>query len=42
MDLLPEGSRFAVLRHMFASPTHLIVMAVLMIIVMTAVMMMLR
>ena len=42
MDLLPEGTRFALVRHMFANRTHLIVMAALMVAVMAAAMMMLR
>lgn len=40
MDLLPEGTRFALLRHMFSSPVHLIFMVALMVAVMVAVMMM--
>jgi Heavy metal binding domain len=42
MALLPEGTRFGLLRHITSSPLHLIVMAVLMITVMAAAMMMLR
>ena len=40
MDLLPEGTRFGLLRHMISSPLHLTVMAVLMVAVMAAIMMM--
>ena len=42
MDLVPEGTRFALARHMFGKPTHLIVMAALMIALMAAAMMMVR
>ena len=40
MDLLPEGTRFGLLRHMISSPLHLTVMAALMVAVMAAIMMM--
>ena len=40
MDLLPEGTRFGLLRHMISSPLHLTVMAALMVAVMAAFMMM--
>jgi hypothetical protein len=40
MDLLPEGTRFGMIRHIISSPAHLIVMAALMLAVMAAVMMM--
>lgn len=30
MDLLPEGTRFAMLRHLTHNPTHLLVMAAVM------------
>jgi hypothetical protein len=42
MALLPEGTRFGMLRHMVSSPLHLVVMAAVMIAVMAAAMMMLR
>jgi len=42
MDLLPEGTRFALLRHMVGNPVHVIMMAMLMVVVMAAVMMMAR
>jgi hypothetical protein len=42
MDLLPEGTRFALLRHMMSSRLHLVVMAALMAAVMAAIMMMMR
>lgn len=40
MDLLPEGTRFGMLRHIFSSPLH-IAMAVAMLILMAAAMMLL-
>ena len=40
MALLPEGTRFAVVRHMFSSPLHLVVMVSVMIALMAAIMMM--
>jgi len=42
MDLLPEGTRFALLRHMTSSPLHLAVMAVVMVAVMGTAMMLMR
>jgi hypothetical protein len=42
MDLVPEGTSFAMLRHMISSPLHLVIMAVIMLAVMAAAMMMLR
>ena len=42
MNLLPEGTRFALLRHMFASPLHLTIMAAGMVVLMAAAMMMLH
>ena len=42
MDLLPEGTRFAMLRHMASKPLHLVVMLAIMVAVMAAVMMMWR
>jgi hypothetical protein len=42
MDLLPEGTRFGLLRHMMSSPLHLTVMVALMLAIMAAAMMMLR
>ena len=39
MDLLPEGTRFAMLRHMMSKPLHIAVMAAVMIAIMAAVMM---
>jgi len=42
MDLLPEGTRFGMLRHMLSSPLHLAVMAAVMVALMAAAMMMLR
>jgi len=40
MDLIAEGTRFGLLRHMFSNPLHLAIMAGVMILIMTAVMMM--
>jgi heavy metal-binding protein len=42
MDLVAEGTRFALLRHMSSNPLHLVIMTALMVAVMAAVMMMLR
>jgi hypothetical protein len=41
MALLPEGTRFALLRHMM-TPLHLAIMAAVMIAVMVAAMMLMR
>jgi hypothetical protein len=41
MALLPEGTRFALLRHMMA-PLHLAIMAAVMIAVMVTAMMLMR
>ena len=42
MDLLPEGTRFGLLRHMISSPVHLAVMAGVMVALMAAAMMMIH
>jgi Heavy metal binding domain len=42
MALVPEGARFALLRHMLSSPLHLAVMLTLMAALMAAAMMMMR
>ena len=42
MALMPEGTRFGMLRHMMSSPLHLVIMAVAMIAVMAVVMMIAR
>ena len=42
MELLPEGTRFALLRHMASNPLHLAVMVAAMVAVMAAAMMMLH
>lgn len=42
MNLLPEGTRFGLLRHMIGSPMHLAIMAAVMVAIMATVMMMLR
>ena len=41
MELLPEGTRFALLRHMASDPLHLALMVAAMLAVMAAAMMML-
>lgn len=40
MALLPEGTRFAIVRHMMSSPMHMVVMGAVMVALMAAVMMM--
>jgi hypothetical protein len=40
MDLLPEGARFGMLRHMMKSPMMVIIMVAVMVAIMAAVMMM--
>jgi hypothetical protein len=40
MRLVPEGTRFGLLHHMFSSPRHMAVMVAVMLAVMAAVMMM--
>jgi hypothetical protein len=42
MDLLPEGTRFGLLRHMFSSPLHIAGMVAIMLALMAAAMMMMR
>lgn len=42
MALLPEGTRFAIVRHMLSSPMHIAVMAVVMLGIMAVIMMMMR
>jgi Tripartite tricarboxylate transporter family receptor/Heavy metal binding domain len=42
MNLLPQGTRFGLLRHMISSPLHLALMAAAMVAVMAAAMMMLH
>jgi hypothetical protein len=42
MDLVPEGTRFALLRHMVSSPLHLTMMAALMAVAMAAAMMLIK
>jgi Heavy metal binding domain len=42
MNLVPEGTRFALLQHMVSSPSHLVIMAALMVAAMAAAMMMMR
>jgi hypothetical protein len=40
MALVPENTRFALLRHMFGSPLHIVIMAAVMVAIMAAAMMM--
>ncbi len=40
MDLLLEGTKFGIVRHIISSPMHLVIMSALMVAVMAAVMMM--
>ncbi len=42
MNLLPEGTRFGLLRHMISNPLHLLIMAAVMLAVMAAAMMLMR
>lgn len=42
MDLLPEGTSFAMLRHMVKNPMMLMIMVVVMVVLMAATMMMTR
>jgi hypothetical protein len=42
MNLVLEGTRFALLRHMISSPLHLVLMAAVMVAAMAAAMMMMR
>jgi hypothetical protein len=42
MDLVPEGTRFGLLRHMISSPLHLAVMVAAMAALMAGAMMMMR
>jgi hypothetical protein len=42
MALVPEGSRFGMLRHMISNPLHLLMMAAIMLALMAAAMMVMR
>jgi hypothetical protein len=42
MNLLPEGTKFAILRHMIGNPLHLVMMGAVMLPLMVAAMMMMR
>jgi hypothetical protein len=42
MALVPEGGRFALIRHMMSSPLHILIMAALMIALMAVGMMLMR
>jgi hypothetical protein len=38
MDLVPEGARFGLLRHMMKSPVHVVIMAAVMVAIMVGIM----
>ena len=38
MDLMPEGARFGLLRHMMKSPVHVVIMAAVMVAIMVGIM----
>ncbi|HET7766745.1 MAG TPA: heavy metal-binding domain-containing protein [Burkholderiales bacterium] len=42
MDLVPEGTKFAILHHMASNPVHIAVMAALMLVLMAAAMMLMK
>ena len=42
MALLPEGARFAILRHIFSSPLHVVVMGAVMVALMVTAMLLMR
>lgn len=42
MNLLPEGTRFAMLRHIMSNPMHLVIMGAAMLALMAVVMMIMR
>jgi Heavy metal binding domain len=42
MNLVPEGTRFAMLRHIMSNPMHLVIMGVAMLALMAVAMMMMR
>jgi hypothetical protein len=42
MALVPENARFALLRHLFGKPLHVMIMGVVMVALMVAVMMLMR
>jgi hypothetical protein len=42
MNLLPEGTRFAMLRHIVSNPVHLVIMGAAMLALMAIAMMMMR
>jgi Heavy metal binding domain len=42
MDLIADGTRFGLLRHMMSNPLHLIMMVAVMVAIMAAAMMMMR
>jgi hypothetical protein len=42
MALMPEGTRFGLLRHMFGNPRHLMVMGAVMVAIMAVAMMLMR
>lgn len=42
MDLMPEGTRFAILRHMLSSPMHIVATDALMVALMAVAMVLMR
>ncbi len=42
MDLLPEGARFGMLRHMMKNPWMVIIMVTVMVVILAVIMMMTR
>jgi hypothetical protein len=42
MALLPEGTRFGLLKHMLSNPLHVVIMTAIMVLIMAAAMMMWR
>jgi hypothetical protein len=42
MDTLPEGTKFAMLRHMIKNPLMVVIMVVVMLAIMAGIMMMMR
>jgi hypothetical protein len=42
MELMPEGTRFALLRHMFSSPLHIMIMVAVMLVIMVGAMILLH
>lgn len=42
MSLVPEGTRFGLLRHMLSNPRHLLIMAAVMVAIMAVAMMLMQ